>query len=212
VRSLFSTIDETAPLNVNPLAELLMRSAGLTPQPVTTRMMARAKGEETTRRNMEKLFKPSPIPELPPLPTEAPRGQSGDFSNLVSRVIAAESAGNPQAISPKGATGIMQVMPQTAINPGLPGVDDIFTLAQSLNIPVPTRGTAEQKASVLLRQGPLNLQFGTRYLQALLERYGNDIPKALVAYNWGMKHADTWDGKLESLPAETQGYLKKILQ
>ena len=212
VRSLFSTIDETAPLNVNPLSELLIRSAGLTPQPVTTRMMARAKGEETTRRNMEKLFKPSPIPELPPLPTEAPRGQSGDFSNLVSRVIAAESAGNPQAISPKGATGIMQVMPQTAINPGLPGVDDIFTLAQSLNIPVPTRGTAEQKASVLLRQGPLNLQFGTRYLQALLERYGNDIPKALVAYNWGMKHADTWDGKLESLPAETQGYLKKILQ
>jgi soluble lytic murein transglycosylase-like protein len=77
-------------------------------------------------------------------------------ANLVRAVIQAESNGNPQALSPKGAAGLMQLMPETAAHLG--AVD---------------RFDPEQ-----------NIASGTRYLRELLDRF-QSVELALWAYNAG---------------------------
>ena len=122
-------------------------------------------------------------------------------------VIHQESRGNPNAVSPVGAIGIMQVMPATAMSPGL-GVRNVFQVAQSLGVPVPARTL--DVAKKLLLNPEINTALGTEYLEALLRRYDGDTTRALVAYNWGPGNADTWNGDLSVLPAETQKYVKNI--
>jgi soluble lytic murein transglycosylase-like protein len=77
--------------------------------------------------------------------------------NLVLAVVAVESGFQPDAVSHKGAQGLMQLMPDTARELG---VTDILDPAQ-------------------------NLDGGTRYLRMLIARYGGDVGKALAAYNAG---------------------------
>ncbi len=76
--------------------------------------------------------------------------------NLVRAVIQAESGGNPQALSPKGAAGLMQLMPDTA---NQMGATDRFDPEQ-------------------------NIASGTRYLRSLLDRF-HSVELALWAYNAG---------------------------
>lgn len=81
---------------------------------------------------------------------------------LIRAVIHAESGFNPQAVSPAGAQGLMQLMPATAADLG---VHDPFN--------------AEQ-----------NVMGGTRYLRQLLDKYHGHLDSALAAYNWGPGHVD----------------------
>lgn len=110
------------------------------------------------------------------------------FPDLIARMIQQESGGNPNAVSPAGAMGLMQVMPGTAADPG-------FGVA-------PLSDPFDPAA---------NRAFGESYISAMLSRYGGDQSRALVAYNWGPGKADAWDGNVASLPEETQGYLAAIL-
>jgi len=109
--------------------------------------------------------------------------------NLFAAVERAESGGNVNAVSPKGAVGPMQLMPKTASNPGF-GV-------------TPIRDNSPEE----------NRRVGREYLTAMLNRYNNNLDYALAAYNWGPGEVDKWiaagaDPKM--LPKETLAYIPKV--
>ena len=117
-------------------------------------------------------------------------GDKGSYvdENLFKSVIAAESRGNPNAVSPKGARGLAQLMPGTSRDPGF-GVQA-------------ARDESPEE----------NKRVGKDYLNAMLKRYGN-MDYALAAYNWGPGNVDKWiarGAKPEELPAETRDYIPKV--
>lgn len=130
------------------------------------------------------------------------------LDELVSRVIAQESAGNSTAVSPKGARGLMQLMPDTARE-----------MAGELGI-----SFDEQR---LLDDPAYNQRLGTAYLQRLLARYDDNQGLALAAYNagpgkvdqWLSEHGDPRRGEIslsqwiEQIPyQETRHYARTILR
>src|SRR6202020_1785690 len=86
--------------------------------------------------------------------------------DLVNSVIKAESGFNVRAVAPKGAQGLMQLMPGTASQLGVPNAFD----------------------------PQANVEGGTRYLRELLERYNFDLVKALAAYNAGPLRVQQYGG------------------
>jgi soluble lytic murein transglycosylase-like protein len=100
---------------------------------------------------------------------------------LVKAVVAVESGFQPQAVSPKGAQGLMQLMPATARDLG---VMDPFDPAA-------------------------NLDGGSRYLSTLVARYDGDLSKALAAYNAGMGAVARHGGVPPY--AETRKYVNRVL-
>lgn len=101
--------------------------------------------------------------------------------DLVRAVIKAESSFNYRAISPKGAQGLMQLMPQTA-----------------------------QEMSVFDPFDPVeNIYGGVRYLKQLLSRFDGKLPLALAAYNAGPEKVA--DQKQIPMIKETQDYVQRVL-
>jgi soluble lytic murein transglycosylase-like protein len=100
---------------------------------------------------------------------------------LVHAVIRVESGFNPRAVSPKGARGLMQLMPQTA---SLLGVRDSFNPVENIN-------------------------GGVRHLKQLIDRFRNNLPLALAAYNAGEQAVTHYRG-VPPYP-ETQGYVTKVM-
>lgn len=102
--------------------------------------------------------------------------------DLVNSVIKAESGFNVRAVSPKGAQGLMQLMPTTAAQLGVPNAFD----------------------------PQANVDGGTRYLRELLERYDFDLVKALAAYNAGPLRVEQFGGVPPY--HETRAYVARIVK
>ncbi len=102
--------------------------------------------------------------------------------DFISSVIHAESRFNQHAVSPKGAQGLMQLMPGTASKLGVSNAFDPRA----------------------------NVEGGTRYLSELLQRYNFDVIKALAAYNAGPLRVQQYGGVPPY--RETRAYVAEIVR
>jgi hypothetical protein len=109
------------------------------------------------------------------------------------------------AVSPKGARGIMQIMPATAMKPGF-GVPTIFDLADQAGIEY--KGRTEDEAKRLLTNRNLNIAFGERYAGAMQKKFGDNPVLAAAAYNAGPGAVERAGGVPNI--AETQKYVAGI--
>ena len=111
---------------------------------------------------------------------------------LVKALIAVESSFQPDAVSPTGALGLMQVIPETAARYGVVG---------------DKKRSAHQK----LLDPAINLRIGTRYLHDLLGLFENNLALALAAYNAGEQAVQSYNKRIPPFP-ETQEYVKLVQQ
>src|SRR6266850_3532021 len=101
---------------------------------------------------------------------------------LIWAVIRVESGFDPRAVSPKGARGLMQLMPETA---AILGVRDIFSPRE-------------------------NIHGGARHLRGMMDRFHYDLPMAIAAYNAGERPVATFRG-IPPYP-ETRDYVARVLR
>lgn len=125
------------------------------------------------RRKKERLFHPIILQVA---------GRHNVDPALVKAIIMAESGYNPNAISKRGAKGLMQLMPSTA---AALGVEDIFNPEQ-------------------------NISGGVRYFKQLVNRFDGDLKLALAAYNAGSKKVRHYQGIPPF--KSTQYYIKKVFK
>ena len=183
--------------------------------------LARRPAPTALREYTDELFEevvPQPEPPEQPVSEAEPRTEvqpplaASDV--LWNRVLQQES-GNRQTDSEgrvlrsrAGAIGISQVMPSTAMDPGY-GVPSIFDMARQNDIRVGEESL--QEAERLLGIQELNEQFGRAYFDMLARRYEDDPVRQLIAYNAGIRVADSYNDDPSTLPRETQGYIANIL-
>lgn len=110
-------------------------------------------------------------------------GKYGLPTGLLYSVAAAESGGDPFAVSGDGAKGLFQFMPGTAKDVGLKG-RDVFDPHKSADA-------------------------AARYLRYLLEATGGDLEKTLASYNWGLGNVQKKG--MDNLPSETRNYVPKVM-
>lgn len=131
----------------------------------------------------------------------APEAVDASRVNQLESMVLPREGSDDWSVSPKGAIGKGQVMPQTAIPYLMPGVD-------------PSDPKAQRIAKQQLLDPKVNAQVTRAYLSDLAKRYPGDNDAVLVAYNAGPAVADKWlaSGKDPSvLPNETQRYVGEPL-
>ena len=127
------------------------------------------------------IIEPAAIPEqYRELITKA-AARNGVDARVVDALIQVESAYHSRAVSPKGAQGLMQLMP----------------------------ATGRQYGALDLFDPKVNIEAGIQHLKKLLVRYSTNLPLALAAYNAGEAAVDRFGGVPPF--KETQNYVSRIL-
>jgi len=121
----------------------------------------------------------------------ASRAEGIDFE-LLQALVATESGFDAAAVSPRGAIGLMQVMPSTA---------------QRYGVQADRRSSVEKK----LADPGTNIRTGTRYLRYLLDLYPGNLELALAAYNAGEGAVLRAGNRIPNY-RETQNYVRTVLQ
>lgn len=142
--------------------------------------------EDVTAIEPEDTF--TPLPAQPKLEVAAPFREFVEAAaarykvdaDLITSVIAVESNFDPKAVSRKNARGLMQLLPETAVQLG---VQNVFDPRE-------------------------NIDAGTRYLRDLLQKYNNDLVLALAAYNAGPENVRVY-GRVPPF-AETISYVRRV--
>ena len=111
---------------------------------------------------------------------------------LLKAVMAAESGFNPGAVSPKGAVGLMQVMPATAERYGL-------------------QADKRRSVSDKLADPKTNIRLGARYLRDLMRLFPDQLALVLASYNAGEGAVQKYRNRVPPYP-ETQNYVKLVTQ
>jgi soluble lytic murein transglycosylase-like protein len=137
---------------------------------------SRKKPPATTAKARQKAVSP----EYKTLVEEKSKKHNVD-PKLVKAVINAESNWNPKAVSPKGAMGMMQLMPKTANDMGV---------ANPFN--------PEQ-----------NIEGGVKYLRFLLDKFNGNLSLAIAAYNAGPTRVEKVNG-VPAIP-ETVSYVRRVI-
>ena len=122
---------------------------------------------------------------------DASREHGIDYE-LLQALIAIESGFDTTAVSPKGAVGLMQVMPATAERYGVVG-------------------DARQPVERKLTEPRTNIRTGTRYLRDLIRMFPGRLELALAAYNAGEGAVQRAGNRIPNY-RETQNYVKTVLQ
>ncbi len=147
-------------------------------------------------RRLDTEFRPAPTPATPARLSSGSRQKAGAYDDfikesalryrippaLVLAVMHAESAFDPQAVSPVGASGLMQLMGPTAQDMY---VKDIFDPRE-------------------------NIEGGVRYLRVLANEFDGDMVKMIAGYNAGPEAVKKYGGQVPPYP-ETQAYVRKVL-
>src|SRR6266852_2336611 len=164
-----------------PLADVNKSAAVTHTNPVVATVSSEPSASQKSASIPATTTVPVTQPELDQLVREAAAKNRLD-PDFVASVIRAESNFKPHAVSPKGARGLMQLMPSTAAELG---VADAF----------------DPKA---------NIEAGTAHLNALLNMYHDDPVKALAAYNAGAHRVEQYHGVPPY--RETQLYIARIVR
>jgi hypothetical protein len=122
---------------------------------------------------------------------------------LLKAVIAAESGFDPVVVSPKGAVGLMQLLPTTAEQYGVLA-DKEGRKDRKGNV-LPTRSVEEK-----LTDPQTNINAGARYLAYLIKLFKGELELAVAAYNAGEGAVQRAGNKIPKFK-ETQGYVKTVM-
>jgi hypothetical protein len=134
---------------------------------------------------------------------ESSATRGGGKRTILQAMEQVESGGNPNAVSPKGARGLMQVMPGTA--------KEIAQELGDTNFPT----TGDSDIAKYLSDPAVSRRYGAHYFNKMLDRYDGDQEAALIAYNGGPARADAWlaagrDHAKAGTPQETIEYVEKV--
>jgi hypothetical protein len=179
-----------------------LQRLGMTEQAMRSMMLPVAVGAGAARSGGEAPMEQpvAPVVEEPVSEPEAQLQQiyteQPQIADLASRVEQVESNGDQNAVSPKGAVGVMQVMPTTAPEAaalaGVPFDEELYRTDEAYN-----------------------RLLGTAYLAEMLRQFEGNEAYAVAAYNAGparvrraITNGENW---LAVLPAETQDYVQKVL-
>lgn len=164
-------------------------------QPVTPAALAEPialEPMEALSPRLRNFFEQSPaVMRAEPLLREAAQRFGIDIE-LLRALVLAESGFDPHAVSPKGAIGLMQLMPATAQRYGVPG-------------------DAREPLASRLADPQVNVAIGSRHLRELLNRYPGRVDLALAAYNAGEGAVQRAGDAIPAI-TETRDYVRHVLQ